>query len=317
VAKPLSTLGSADQARVAYDALLGKTGLACVTSLVGFAVEDLFDRLLLTLGRRLGEHDAIERHAEAALAVAARLGSPVWEAHVRADLADALDSRGRPGDAARAAEERSRARVVAERLDMPGLLERVRAGEEPDPPDPGTARRERPSTGGAVRVVHEGELWLVTGFGETVRVSGSRGIEMLARLVSEPRRELHALDLAGATEAVAWTDAGAALDPVARAAYRARLAELVADRDDAEARGDLGAAERANAEMEALTSELERAVGLGGRDRKVGAPSERARSNVKRRLQHAIEQIAKGSPRLGEHFTATVRTGTYCVYEPG
>jgi hypothetical protein len=140
---------------------------------------------------------------------------------------------------------------------------------------------------------------------------------MLARLVSEPRRELHALDLAGATEAVAWTDAGAALDPKARAAYKARLAEVVADRDDAEARGDLGATERANAEVEALTSELERAVGLGGRDRKVGAPSERARSNVKRRLQHAIDQIAKGSPRLGEHFTATVRTGTYCVYEPG
>jgi hypothetical protein len=65
-----------------------------------------------------------------------------------------------------------------------------------------------------------------------------------------------------------------------------------------------------------LTAELERAFGLGGRQRKIGAASERARSNVQRRIAHALDQIQAASPRLGDHLTATIRTGTYCVYDP-
>jgi hypothetical protein len=65
-----------------------------------------------------------------------------------------------------------------------------------------------------------------------------------------------------------------------------------------------------------LTAELERAFGLGGRGRKVGAASERARSNVQRRIAHGLEQIGAVSSRIGEHLTRTIRTGTYCVYQP-
>jgi hypothetical protein len=35
---------------------------------------------------------------------------------------------------------------------------------------------------------------------------------------------------------------------------------------------------------------------------------------VQRRLTHAIQQIRAGSRRLGEHFAATIKTGTLCVY---
>jgi len=69
--------------------------------------------------------------------------------------------------------------------------------------------------------------------------------------------------------------------------------------------------------MEALGAELERAFGLGGRERKIGAASERARSNAQRRIAHALEGVRAASPRLGEHLAACIRTGTYCVYAPG
>jgi hypothetical protein len=36
---------------------------------------------------------------------------------------------------------------------------------------------------------------------------------------------------------------------------------------------------------------------------------------VQRRIAHAIGQIRDASPRLGEHLAASIRTGTYCVYE--
>jgi hypothetical protein len=139
---------------------------------------------------------------------------------------------------------------------------------------------------------------------------------MIARLVKEPRLALHVLDLAGG-EVADGGDSGAVLDSEARSRYRARLRELNSERDEAQASGDRGRAERAQAEIEALTTELERAFGLGGRERRVGAASERARSNVQRRITHGLEQIRAVSPRLGEHLLATIRTGTYCVYEPG
>ena len=138
---------------------------------------------------------------------------------------------------------------------------------------------------------------------------------MLAQLVAQPGRPLHVLDLAGASGADGG-DAGAVLDRTARDQYRSRLAALAQAREDAEATADRGRLERANAEIEALGAELERAFGLGGRERRVGAASERARSNVQRRISHALEQVREASPRLGEHLVASVRTGTYCVYAP-
>jgi hypothetical protein len=79
--------------------------------------------------------------------------------------------------------------------------------------------------------------------------------------------------------------------------------------------GDLGRLERAGAEIEALGAELERAFGVGGRERRVGAATERARTNVQRRIAHAMGQVRAASRRIGEHLTASIRTGTYCLYD--
>ncbi|HWP06679.1 MAG TPA: AAA family ATPase [Polyangiaceae bacterium] len=298
----------------AYDLIAGRTGRIAIGSMVGFCVFDLCDRLLLVLSTALERWDLLEQHAEAALSIAARLGSPVWEARVQADFADGLTRRGREGDRARAQSLYAEALVVAERLEMPGLAARCRSART----EPVAAVRSAPASRPTPKILlkQSGALWLLSGFGEEVAVKDSRGMQMLARLLAEPGRELHALELAGATGETDGGDTGPALDARARTEYRARLAELTAERDEAESFGDRGRAERAAEEMEALRSELARAFGLGGRERKLGAASERARSNVQRRITHALEQVTLASARLGEHLTATVRTGTYCVYTP-
>ena len=68
--------------------------------------------------------------------------------------------------------------------------------------------------------------------------------------------------------------------------------------------------------MDALTEQLASAVGLGGRDRPAGSAAERARTTVTHSLRTVIERIARQNPRLGDHLTRRVRTGTFCVYAP-
>ncbi len=239
----------------------------------------------------------------------------MWRARVAADWADALALRNGSGDRSRARALYAEALGVAERLDMPGLAAHCRRSLGPAPTRAVADDVPRHASA-SLCIVREGELWRLNGFGEAIYVKDSRGLAMIARLVNSPGAPLHALDLAGATDAVDGGDSGAVLDQQARAAYRARLRELARERDDGERLGDTGMLERANGELELLTAELERAFGLGGRERRVGAASERARSNVQRRISHGLEQIRAASPRIGEHLTATIRTGTYCVYAP-
>lgn len=306
-ASAIAATGTPEQASAVYALIAPRRNLVSMTSMVGSAVLDLTDRIRLILAAAAGRWDVIDEHALDAIAIAERLRSPVWVARVRADWADALERRRGDGDAARGAEQRALAGEAARRFGMPGLIERCR--DERPVARPATA----PS---GVSIERTGELWTVRGFGEALHVKDSRGMQMLARLVAEPHRELHALDLGGGGEGADGGDAGELLDATARSAYRDRLHDLTAERDKAEAWGDAGRVERATLEIESLTDELERAVGIGGRARKSGSASERARSNVQRRVNHALQQIRAASPRLGEHLTASIRTGTYCCYEP-
>jgi hypothetical protein len=142
-----------------------------------------------------------------------------------------------------------------------------------------------------------------------------KGMTDLAVLLSHPGRENHALDLVGAAPTPRG-DLGEVIDDAARAAYRARLAELDERLADAEADGDADASESAAAEREFLLAELSAAYGVGGRARRAGDPAERARTTVTSRIRDAIARIDTELPELARHLNASVRTGVYCVYSP-
>jgi hypothetical protein len=178
----------------------------------------------------------------------------------------------------------------------------------PAPPD--GAERAQPIT-----ATREGELWTIEGHGERCRLKDSRGVRMLAQLLAAPGEERHVLDLSGG-EIVDAGDAGEVLDPEARRAYGARVAELREELAEAEARNDVGRAARLTEELDALSDQLSAAVGLGGRARKSGSAVERARVNVQRRITDALKRVEAAAPRLGRALTATVKTGVYCVYRP-
>jgi hypothetical protein len=177
-----------------------------------------------------------------------------------------------------------------------------------------------PSVAGAhATLEREGELWIARFGTALVRLKDSRGLQMLATLLERPGEEVHALTLSapGAEDGRPRdSDSGEVLDREAIDAYRERLVEVEEELREAEAWNDSGRAERAKTEMELLRSELSRAVGLGGRVRRAGADAERARINAQRRLKDAIRRIAEQSSEAGRHLERTVRTGTFCAYEP-
>lgn len=187
------------------------------------------------------------------------------------------------------------------------------------------------SPGPVNRLIREGDYWAIAFAGHTVRVRDLKGIHYLTRMLAEPGREFHVLDLVAAENPgpanivggadrrhapTTFDDAGALLDDEARSAYRRRLIEIEDDIDEARSTGDLGRAEQAEAEREFLVRELSSAFGIGGRSRKARATSERARVAVTRALRTAINRISEHHQPLGQHLAHAVRTGTYCIYQP-
>jgi hypothetical protein len=106
------------------------------------------------------------------------------------------------------------------------------------------------------------------------------------------------------------------LDEQARTAYRARITELEAEIDDADAANDLERVARARAELDFLLDELTAATGLGGRSRAMTDDAERARKAVSWRIRDALRKVTRLDPELGRHLTEHITTGAFCSYRP-
>lgn len=160
----------------------------------------------------------------------------------------------------------------------------------------------------------EGTLRRVAFAGRSALLSDLTGFRHIERLLGEPGRELHALDLVGA----GLRDAGLLpeLDAEARAAYRRRLQEVEDDIAEAEANNDPVRAELAARDRDYLITALTRAAGLGGRARTAGTPQERARTSVTRAIRYALARLRDVHPELASHLQRSINTGTYCSYTP-
>jgi TolB-like protein/tetratricopeptide (TPR) repeat protein len=162
--------------------------------------------------------------------------------------------------------------------------------------------------------VCEGELWSLDYEGKGAQLVGLKGFFDLARLLAEPGVSIHCLELSGVP--LTQDNAHDVLDEEARRDYRRRIEELLAELEVAQAHNDPARSEPLQRELEAITDELARATGLGGRPRALGSQTERARSAVTWRIRSAIKKIRAAHPRLGQHLAHSVRTGAFCVYEP-
>jgi TolB-like protein/tetratricopeptide (TPR) repeat protein len=160
----------------------------------------------------------------------------------------------------------------------------------------------------------ESGVWSVAYDGSGARLVELKGFHDIARLLSQPDQPLHCLELSG--QAASFDAPADVLDEQARREYRRRIEELQQEIEQAEFDNNPARAEPARVELDAIIDQLASATGLGGRDRKLGNPAERARSAVTWRIRSAIKKIRAAHPRLGQHFSNSIRTGNFCVYSP-
>jgi tetratricopeptide (TPR) repeat protein len=280
-------------------------------------------RSLAKLAAAQGRIAAADEHFARALELATRMEARPWIARI---ILEWIEAGQRAGQVSAAAGSRlDEALATARELGLRQLEQRLtecasasRGRDEPMPTPAPTPAAGLPVVS-RFHLERDGEVWVCECGSSTFRLRDSRGMRMLARLVAAPGREIHALDLMGASlgeQAVDSGDCGEALDPQARDEYRQRLQSLREQLEEAEGRHDLAAAEAAREEIDLLSAELSRAFGLGGRARRTGSNVERARVNVQRRLKHALERIAKECPAAGKHLDWAIRTGSFCSYQP-
>ncbi|MGH2943669.1 MAG: hypothetical protein ACRDLN_12945, partial [Solirubrobacteraceae bacterium] len=317
-------------------AVIAGRGAACfgpVSRFVGVAQA--------TVGRSAEAIGSLEH----ALEMARRWGAEPMVASIRLELAEVLDRSAErsAADEQRVRELRAAGLDTARRLGLVGLLKRWGTGAEdeamlaPTPvamPPPVLASGTPASSFGAAAFYRRGDIWTIGPPGKQIQLRDAKGLTHIARLLAAPHVEFHALDLVGAApserggaaaiavgagivvRARGDSDAGPALDRQAKAAYRARVAELQEEIDEAEAFHDPERAARAREELAFVARELAGAVGLHGRDRKTGSDAERARVNVTRAIRTALKRVSEHDAVLGRRLGAAIRTGTFCVYEP-
>src|SRR6202030_2551298 len=162
------------------------------------------------------------------------------------------------------------------------------------------------------------------------------GLGYLAHLLRHPGAEFHVLDLAGGIAGQRdddetgqsahglprgdedlekagihignLGDAGEMLDEQAKVAYRRRLSDLREELEEAKEAGNVERAEQAEEEIDALTRELSRAVGLGGRNRRAASASERARQRIGKTIKSVLDRIERSDATLGDFFSRCIKT---------
>jgi hypothetical protein len=352
LAEVCAFLGDTPHAMTLYDLLLPYATHHVVIGGDAVGCFGAVARLLGLLATALQRWEPAVRHFEAALRMHQRMGMRPFIARTQYAYAAMLVARNAPGDAAQAQALLALARTTAEELQMQGLMPHLRELHSRIPPaltaddapgvvhanasTPGRTIGTTPEPGLASQPAEnifrkEGDYWTLTYQGSTCHLKDTQGLRAIAVLLHTPGQEQHVLDILavlGAGQRPARRQErgmdtpggapqgslGATLDVAAKMAYKRRLLDLHATLAEAQRCHDLARAAQAQAEIDWLSSELAAALGLGGRDRPVGADAERARSTVTKAIKAAVHKIRQHHPALGHHLATHLKTGLFCQY---
>src|SRR5215469_6505270 len=217
---------------------------------------------------------------------------------------------------------------------------------------PGAAPTVKPTSNDRIRgdsdvdnvFRREGDIWTIRYEGQVLRLRDFKGLSYIALLLQHAGEEFHAASLVSGVDSAngaddfgaraelgamtreqlaerhlragAPEDAGELIDAQAKAAYGRRLEALREELEEAKELGNTERVAKAEDEIDDLSRELSRGIGRGGRHRRAGSASERARLSVTSAIKSAIERIAEKHSRLAAHLSASIKTGTYCSYRP-
>ncbi|MER5982571.1 AAA family ATPase [Streptomyces sp. NPDC001787] len=319
----------------AEEALAPYTG-QWVVSLYGCDISGPVDLWLGLLAAAREDLDAAVARLTEAVASSDRLGARPWSVRARLHLAQSLLARGGGGAGATAGDGAGAAGAASEDAAWAGrlLAEVGREAAELGLPhlasgaaSPQARSTPRPPPGGiavpaAAEFRRNGPVWSLRWAGVSVHVPDAKGLRDLHTLLRVPGSDVPAVHLLapeGGEQVVAARRLGGdpVLDEEARRRYKERLDRLDAEIDRAAARDDMRRVGEYDRERRSLLDELRRAAGLGGRTRRLGDESERARKTVTARIRDTLRKLDTLHPALAAHLRESVTTGTTCAYRPG
>jgi tetratricopeptide (TPR) repeat protein len=328
LARVCAALSDVPRAAVLYDLLLPDAERNLVVGLADVCEGAAMHYLGMLAGVQ-GRFDEAVRHFEAALAANARMGARPALAHTQREYAAVClrrDDRGRAGELLAAAT------ATYQDLGMTTFAERARALTVAAA---GAAPADGPARAGNV-FVRQGDYWTVR-YGDTVvRLRDGKGLRYLAELLRRPGTRTHVLDLATAVDGrpaagdrqqarAATADERLSVgrpaaiadapDARARREYRRRAEELHDELEEAERHHDVGRTSRLRAELELVGAELASAYG-SGLARRTNDAVEKARKAVTNRIRSVLDHLKREHPALRRHLSASLKLGTWCVYEP-
>lgn len=167
---------------------------------------------------------------------------------------------------------------------------------------------------------NQGKTWLVVYDGVPKSVEHSIGMAYIARLLQSPGTEIHAAALrnsvSGDGKVLLLGSAGPVLEHEDLKRYREQMKDLQAEIQEAENNNDLGKVQKLKEDLHAVTEEVGRATGLGGRNRKAADDRERARKTISVGIRRALKAIKKEHEPLWQHLKNSLKIGEYLSYQP-
>lgn len=245
-------------------------------------------------------HEAAEATLLAAIEASESVGAAPFAARSAFELGRILAER--PGSAAAAVAQVTRAAEGAARLGMHGLLGQAEAL---------ASRLAAPGLGGAPASAARSfrkrdRTWEIAYGDERFSLADGKGLLYLAELLRHPGTEIPVARLAALGEAKA---------PVFDTGARERLGSLREELEQAEEWEDSERAERLRDEIQREARGVVSSYGLDPAERAEGT-RERVRKAVTGRIRDTIKRIRAVSEGLGAHLENSIRTGILCCYEP-
>lgn len=156
-------------------------------------------------------------------------------------------------------------------------------------------------------------MWRAAYAGASVRLTEVKGFFDICKLLAQPGYMYHCSELMGS---VLSSSGEAVFDSKARSAYQRRIQSLREEMQASAESDDTIQLARLQEEYDQLLEYLAQSIGCNGKARQVGGVVEKARSAVTWRIRNAIARIEKQHPVLGAHLSNSIKTGTFCSYQP-
>ena len=186
---------------------------------------------------------------------------------------------------------------------------------------------------------NEGQTHYIEYLGDHIHLKSTKGVRMLAHLLTNATRQYSAIDLRTVIDGHAITpvqpdidlasepsvsieadliEEEPALDAKAEEEIRIVVQRLFEEQKSAEEREDFDLAAEKEAEIDKLTSYVKKSRSNTKRRRRTRNPQlEKDRKAVWSNLKKTIAQIESELPKLGTHLAKSLHYGTNCYYDPG